>query len=328
MDLQPGPVCRRALVLALVSLGLAGHAVAATPMTEWKVVTSQHFIVRTDATAREYEPLIARLERVHEALSMSFFAGVPILPANVLLLSDPRDFAALSPKDLAGYYVSNLDGVAQIADGLLVFSSGAADFEVAASTAAHELAHHFLQALSDRVPIWLHEGFAKYVGALRIHGDVVEFDGAEVSRSWAEQAAPVPLAQLFAASPTDFHGASARAQYLTAWLLVRHTLAGVATRPALGRWFQEFVARSVRAPTPAAQAAALRWANRGMAQATLERAIVGLHRAPPAAATALSARPLYSVTLPPTRPRPLTVTAADPAVIATLCKALRERARD
>jgi hypothetical protein len=314
-----------ALALVLGGLFLSRPAIAA-PVTDWKLVASPHFDVYTDGGAAEYAPMIERLEAVHAALAKSFFVGVPIARATVLLFADPRDFTAVAPEHLSGFYLPRGIAAPGFDDALIVLSSGAADFESAATTAAHELGHHFLEALSDRIPLWLHEGFAKYVGAARVEADVVVFHPGESHRPWGGKTLPLPLTRLFAASPNDFHGASARAQYLTAWLLMRQTLARAPTGPALGPWFQKLVARSVVALTPAAQSAALAWANAGTDRRTLEREILALHAA--SRAGLAPAGKVVRVPIGAASRAELTPTPADPAAITRVIRALRARARD
>ena len=117
------------------------------------------------------------------------------------------------------------------------------------------------------MPTWLHEGFAKYVGASRVEGDRLTFDAAPIR---TDRASPVPLRRLFASSSADFFGASARRQYLTAWMLVRRLLAGQA--PDASHW-RNLVARTVVAPTPAAQAAIISEALGGLSPDEMDGAI-------------------------------------------------------
>jgi hypothetical protein len=105
----------------------------------------------------------------------------------------------------------------------------------------------------------------------------------------------VPLPRLFASDTTDFHGASARAQYLTAWLLVRELLANPGPGSAAAR-FQELVVRSVLAHGPAAQAAVVSELS-GRPIAELEARVRAAHDAARAGVTS-EARDTLAVTLP------------------------------
>jgi hypothetical protein len=302
-----------ALLLAAVGCG-HGAGGGASARNPWKVVESAHFLVHTDAEPADYAPVIERLEDVHEALSATYFDGVPVARVDALLFAKQRDFAAVAPENLTGFYSTQVEG---FADGLMVFSSEG-DLEAVGATAAHELAHRFLQELSDRVPIWLHEGFAKYVGALRVYDDLVAFDVAPVSGAYLHVADPVPLERLFSASTSDFHGASARAQYLSAWMLVRQMLA---RRALSGDRFQRLVAESVLARSPAAQLALVSAAMDAPA-AEIAQDLEAVH-----AAIATGGHPPVRTTLAVRLQRrarsPLRVAPADPEAVRALLAALR-----
>jgi len=261
-----------AITALLAAAGCAHRGWDQPPREGWKVVTSDHFVVRTDGAAHEYQPVIDRLEDMYEALSASFFAGMPVAPIDVLLFSRERDFKAIAPKNLVGFFTSK---IARLEGGLLVFSSDGEDFELVANTAAHELAHRFLVEVSERVPTWLHEGFAKYVGASQVRGDLVVFDAA-ATKPHQVVADPLPLARVLSSSGNDFHGADARAQYLTAWMLMRQLLGNPG--PGSISRFQKLVARSAVESSSVAQAAAVSEAFEGAAMVDIERAIAVSHR--------------------------------------------------
>lgn len=275
----------------------------------WRQVLSDHFLLHTDADLDDVTPIVARLEAVHEALSSSFFAGLTVGRSEVLLFSRQRDYDAVAPRDSTGFYSY---GGGTLGSGLLVFSSDRDYYDTVASTASHELAHKFLAAVSPDVPAWLHEGFAKYVGASKIEGDRLTFDAAPIR---TDRASPVPLRRLFASSSADFFGASARRQYLTAWMLVRRLLAGES--PDALQW-RQLVARSVVAPTPAAQATIISEALGCLTPEELDGAI-----RPDEA----GARATMSVTLTRAHRHPPRLAALDPGAVAALRRAVRERAR-
>jgi hypothetical protein len=248
---------------------------------------------------------------VFEALSTTYFESVPMPRIDVLLFAREQEFRQVAPEGLTGFFIPD---VGDRADGWMVLSAEGADFEAAAAVAAHELGHRFLYALSDRVPTWLHEGFAKYVGASRVEGDRLTFDAAPIR---TDRASPVPLRRLFASSSADFFGASARRQYLTAWMLVRRLLGGQA--PDASQW-RNLVARTVVAPTPAAQAAIISEALGGLSPDEMDGAIRPDRSYDPDRAMAV-------VTLARAHRRQPRLAAVDPAAVATLRRAVKERAR-
>jgi hypothetical protein len=140
------------------------------PDRSWKVVTSPHFVVRTDAPAVQFRPIVERLEDVHEALATTFFEGIPVDRVEVLLFARAADYRTVAPPHLTGFFTSRMPGWET---GLLVFAAEAERPGAVAATASHELAHRFLVEVSERIPTWLHEGFAKYVGASAVEGNVL-----------------------------------------------------------------------------------------------------------------------------------------------------------
>jgi hypothetical protein len=262
-------VLRGSALLALFAMaGGCRSETLAAPTTPWKLIQTAHFVVRTDGGPADYQPVLDRLEDLHEALGATFFEGVPMPPIDVLLFARSRDFKAIAPERLVGFYSSKVAG---LDGGLLVFSSQAEDAEAVAATAAHELAHRFLVEVSERVPTWLHEGFAEYVGASRIVGDRVTFDAAIAPLTSTQPADPLPLDRMLASSPADFHGADARSQYMTAWMLMRQLLRAPAAS-SLPR-FHLLVARSAADSSCPAQGAAVREAFAGAPLTDVEHAI-------------------------------------------------------
>jgi hypothetical protein len=311
--------------LAIAALAVLGSAAchpdaAPAPASAWKTVKTAHFLVRTDGEPAQYQPVVDRLEDIHEALRSTFFVGVPVPTIDVLLFAHDRDFRAIAPEHLVGFFSSKVAG---LDGGLLVFSSQADDFEAVAATAAHELAHRFLVEVSERVPTWLHEGFAEYVAASRLAGDRVVFDAAARAPATAQPADPLPLDRVLASSADDFHGADARSQYMTAWMLMRQLLRAPAAE-SLAR-FHKLVARSAAASSAQAQAAAVSEAFGGVALADVERAIDAAHHGlldgvhVPDVSGSLTAR-LQRRTRQPAHVAPL-----DPAIIDRLCAELRPR---
>jgi hypothetical protein len=305
----------KVVLLLIAALGYS-HRAGAAPAS-WKMVRSAHFQVRTDAEVARYQPVVDRLEDMHEALSATFFPGVVVAPIDVLLFARDRDFKTIAPENLVGFYTSKVAG---LEGGLLVFSSESRDFEVVADTAAHELAHRFLIEVSERVPTWLHEGFAKYVGASRIRSDRVIFDAATTLPADEWRASPLPLDRVLASSADDFHGADARSQYLTSWMLMRQLLRDPG--PASLARFQRLVARSAAASSSPEQADAVREAFGGATLAEIERSV---HAARDGLARGVRVPDVgtsWTVRLAHPGRRTVEVTPLDPSAVERLCAEL------
>jgi hypothetical protein len=325
MKVRPGKKRRRLgrMTPAVLALGLVAGAGCRPephlgPASPWKLIESAHFVVRTDGEPAQYQPVLDRLEDVHGALRATFFTGIPMPPIDVLLFAHDRDFKAIAPEHLVGFFSSKVAG---LDGGLLVFSSQAEDFGAVSATAAHELAHRFLVEVSERVPTWLHEGFAEYVGASGIMGDRVVFDSAVSAPLSTQPADPLPLDRMLASSADDFHGADARSQYMTAWMLMRQLLR--APGAASVARFHRLVARSAAGSSPQAQAAAVREAFGGGALADIERAIQASHDGLLDGAHVPDVSGSLTARLDRGSRRPLTSRPLDPSVVERLVAELR-----
>jgi len=305
-------------VLPLSTVGCA-HRPWVNPGDDWKVVTSEHFNVRTDSDDGDYETVLGRLEDVHEALSATFFAGVSVPRVEVHLLRRKSDFKAMAPMKAGGFFTTAAE---RARGGILVFSTDEDDFEIVASIAAHELAHRFLHALHDNVPVWLHEGFAKYVGGIELPDNLVAFDAAELHGGYVYFADPVPLGRLFVLGRRDFHG-GADAEYMTAWMLMRQ-LFGSRSDGATGR-FRALAAAAAKAPNPTVQAEAVRAAFGGADISDIDRAIQQSHSAIYHGVGQEPSRRALAITLKRAKRIPLRVVPASRTDIRALCTVLRER---
>jgi hypothetical protein len=312
---------------AAAALGTAlGSALAAgcahrpweDPSPSWKRVTSDHFVVHTDGDPDDYEPVVERLEDAHTALSSTFFEGLSVPRVDVLLFERPSDFKGVAPgKDVNGFFAP---GLGAGGGGLLVFSSDG-DFDVVGSVAAHELAHRFLFALSDRVPAWLHEGFAKYVGGITLLDEMVAFDLGDIHGGYVYFADPVPLDRLFAAGNRDFHSSEGLAHYMTSWIMIRHLFASQGgDAPAR---FRRLVERVASSPSPAAQAAAVA-DTFGVPLDEVQREVVAFHRAVYHGMGQSTTRRSVAVTLRRPPRRALAIEPADRAAIKAVCAQLRQ----
>jgi hypothetical protein len=281
------------------------------PGARWKRVTSEHFVVDTDASADEYQPVIERLEDVHRALSRTFFRGVQVPPVEVLLLERRRDFVALVGRDKAGVFMSGVGST-----GVMVFAAEAETFDDVASIAAHELAHRFLHALAPRVPAWLDEGYAMYVDALELKDGLVAFDARSVSRGYVYFANPVPFRNLFAATELAYHSAAAHDYYMTSWMLVRHLFAETGAG-AIER-FHALVVATAAGHSPGEQAAAVSAALGGLPIDEIEAQIVSAHRRAFWGVAQQSSRRTLAVTLEPAPRSPLQSEPAHPSDIRAL----------
>jgi hypothetical protein len=307
-----------AVVLAGVLAVGCAHRPWDSPNETWKVVRSDHFVVRTDAPRERYEPVIRHLEDVYEALAGTFFVGVPMAPVDVLLFGKQEDFEGVAPGHLLGFLTLR---ARSFEDGLLVLSADAEDMAAAQSTAAHELAHRFLYALNEKVPRWLHEGFAEYVAALEIRNTQVAFDASTVVPNYVYFEDPIPLERLLASGTSDFFGADARAVYMTAWMLVRQILGN--PRPGAVDTLQLLIARSSMAATPSARVTALQEAFAGATMEEIESGLQDAYRSILRGDGLPPTRRTLAFTLKRENRRPWSVAGADRDSIKSVCADLR-----
>jgi hypothetical protein len=284
----------------------------------WRQVMSDHFLLHTDADLDDVTPIVDRLEAVHEALSSSFFAGLTVDRSEVLLFSRQRDYDAVAPRDSTGFYSY---GGGTLGSGLLVFSSDRDHFDSVASTAAHELAHKFLAAVSPEVPAWLHEGFAKYVGALNVSDQLVVFDMDDIHGGYVFFADPVPVADLLRTRGGHFHGGERLAHYMTAWILFRQLFG--ARRSDMPQGFRTFVERVAGARDPGEAGLVLRTTFGVAALGDLDRSIQTFHQQVYSGVGLPAARRSLAVTLKRPWSGRLIERPVDPAVIKQMCRVLR-----
>ncbi len=304
------------LLAGLLAVGCA-HRPWERPADGWQVIRSDHFVVRTDAPRERYEPVVRHLEDVYEALAATFFSGVPMPPVDVLLFAKQEDFEGVAPGHLLGFLTLR---ARSFEDGLLVLSADSEDAGAAESTAAHELAHRFLYALNEKVPRWLHEGFAEYVAALEIRDNQVAFDATTVIPSYVYFEDPIPLERLLASGTSDFFGSEARAVYMTAWMLVRQLLGN--PRPGMVDSLQLLIARSSMADTPASRIAALSEAF-GAPMSEIESSLQTAYRSILRGAGLPPTRRTLAFTLKRENRHPWHITPASTAAIKSVCADLR-----
>jgi hypothetical protein len=305
-----------ALLIPLLAAPACAHRPWDDPGDRWQRVTSDHFVVVTDAGEDDYRPVVERLEDVHEALSATFFEGVAVPRVQVLMFRRASDYRGVGPPGSAGFFNGD---IGRPEGGWLVFSGDAENFDDVASIAAHELAHRFLHARNPRVPAWLHEGFAKYVGAVDLDEELCTFDAQPIHGGYVYFADPVPLARLFVLRNADFHGG--RAEYMTAWMLMRQLFGN----PGRG-WRHRFAALvqgSAVAPTVEAQAQAVSAAFGGLTVAELDQAIAATHSATYHGIGQAPSRRTLAVHLKRQgRSAPL-AQPADPNMVKALCRSFR-----
>ncbi|HEY0708855.1 MAG TPA: hypothetical protein VGG33_18750 [Polyangia bacterium] len=183
----------------------------------WKVASTDHFRLHTDRPRRSFDSVLERLEDVHAGLASSFFSEVKVPPMEVFLF-ETGEFEDLLGDKTGGLFVGGGPG----SRGILVLPE-AFEAEYLERTAAHELAHGFVNATFQNVPIWFNEGFASYCESIKIFDDKVWFGSSNVfAAGSAVRGQLVPVRELFSARAERFHGDLGERHYTTAWAVIHY----------------------------------------------------------------------------------------------------------
>lgn len=209
------------LLIALLA-GFAGvTSGCAHDIPGWKVVTNDHFRLHTDRPRRSFDSLMERLEDVHAGLASSFFSDVKV-PRMEVFLFENSEFEDLFGDKTGGLFVGGGPGEG----GFLVLPE-AWDGEHLSKTAAHELAHAFVNATFQNVPVWFNEGFASYCESIKVFDDKVWFGSSQVfAASSAASGQLVSVKDLFSARAERFHGDLGARHYTTAWAVIHYVWHG------------------------------------------------------------------------------------------------------
>jgi tetratricopeptide (TPR) repeat protein len=239
----------QALYMGAVVLALGGCATAqhlATPDeggADWREMTSEHFIVKTDMPSEEAARVTQLLERTRAALVMGLWPGAASPPGRmeVVLFRSDAELLEFAPPKLGGF-------VAAFGASRLMVVAGDEEHLRGFGILPHELTHVLAPYFIHRLPRWLNEGLACSAETLQVFlgMPVVEVGLAHPGRAeqWAEGG--ISVDQVVHAGKSEFWAGSptARGYYGTAWMLT-HFLIN-AERPL----FTAFHERLVRGESP------------------------------------------------------------------------------
>ena len=172
---------RGLLSLALMVAGGTAPGAAASddacrlpaPSGQWHQVTSKHFTVLGNTSAKVAASACLHLERTLEALAavtpMRLDAGAPI---TVLIFSSERTFdpirSALTPGP--GLLFSSLYSTSDFGRVIVAHAGVAVVLE---TSLAHEVAHALVRTTIPRPPYWLDEGLAEFYETAEVHGSTL-----------------------------------------------------------------------------------------------------------------------------------------------------------
>jgi hypothetical protein len=201
-------------VVVLSVLASAGAPGCAHDLPGWKVVRTEHFRVYTDQSPRVFGTVIERLEDVHAGLSSSLFSAQ--IPVTEVFLFNAAEFQSLLGP-IGGMALGTVGK-----GGLLVLYDGYEPIFLD-RTAAHELAHAFIDATFRAPPVWFNEGFATYAESMMVQEKAVMFGSRNVHvADDALSARLIKVNDLFTAPGKQFHGDWEARHYTTAWAVVHY----------------------------------------------------------------------------------------------------------
>ena len=221
------PLC----VLGFLLVACAGsHRGASGPENSesgWLEVGSAHFVLRTDLDSKEAARVSAKLEEAYGAISTLGFesAAPPSFTIDVIYFRDKKTFAEVAPRGAIGFFVPN--GLHDFERRPFAVLGG--DFvDETREVLQHELTHLFVSHYYPQVPVWLNEGFARYLETIKIDDGVATLGRAPRQQrfwrgAWGQDpktgAVNLPMGQapttasLRAMAPSEFYGAWSNNRY-------------------------------------------------------------------------------------------------------------------
>lgn len=208
------------IFLALTSLPL----VAATP---WLEVRSQHFVVVTDLSERQGEDVLHRFEALRTVFGTLFDLPKVSSPAplQIVAFRSQDEFMPYVPRQ-NGKPIS-LGSFIQIGDdsSFIGLDGSSPDWQ---SAVAHDYASLLLRENFPVMPAWFEEGFAQYLGALKITPQQVEYgDTPSQFSTLLASSQWTPIVTVFAvlrATAAEQSGAATSQFQAESWLAVRYLL--------------------------------------------------------------------------------------------------------
>ncbi|HEV2698538.1 MAG TPA: hypothetical protein VGU90_11145, partial [Terriglobales bacterium] len=200
--------------LRLLPLGLLFTIFAQAADQHWLRVSSDHFVVLTDANQKKGHEISAHFEQMRAIFAQLLMRKQVRMgePIEILALADPAKYSQLAPSvngqpiNRAGFYISGEDRV------FIVLNAADPDSWRAVE---HPLAHYFLNYNYPPTQPWFDEGFAEYFASLNLTAQAVELGGdpgvtpptSNLKTGQAQNASPVtsavekPLADILDRSP-------------------------------------------------------------------------------------------------------------------------------
>lgn len=206
---------RRLLLLTLAACGAAIPPVPGKGGPAWLELTSDHFVVWTDASEARARVLVREIEHLRQVVVGTAFRGAEGgVKTFVIALRDDDERSSFVPGDFSAL-TSPPDG--NLLEEPVIVLSASSNIEASDRIEAHELVHAISYAIIRHQPRWFAEGMAKYYETVEIGDGTADLGRAPTNRGEPMRIHHLePLATIFACESlacTDY------AFYATAWAL-------------------------------------------------------------------------------------------------------------
>lgn len=221
--------------MRLVALFLALLVLPASAQAQWRVATSEHFVVYSGETEASLRAQMVKLETFHKivhAFSGTKKAGSP-LKLTVFQVRDMNAVAATLPYEsygIGGYYSSTLRGPFLVATRRSYKPANTMKTDTTnvnewgPEVLQHEYVHHLMyQYFPGLYPSWYSEGFAEFYGTMQFGAKgVVEMGHAPLNRMRTIQSEWLPMRKMLTAKSYADVGDQIGSLYAQGWLLTHY----------------------------------------------------------------------------------------------------------
>jgi hypothetical protein len=182
----------------------------------WRTLTTEHFVLHTDAVGPRPDEVLARLERIRASLA-PWFDGDPVA-MEIILFGSAVDYLARFPGSTALHVEMSIARE-------VVISHFGHDRPTLDELLDQALVQRFVHARFGALPSWLSDGIVTHFGTNRLQGDRLFLGAPPPSLGLDKEVGDIaPLLELFAADAPDVEPLSRRTLRTTAWALVGYLL--------------------------------------------------------------------------------------------------------
>jgi hypothetical protein len=197
----------------------------------WREFQSDHFVVTSDADAKDVRDSMMDFEATYRALVAVLFReeGETPAPLGIVLFAHDADLHRFIPQGAAAAFLHGNPSDPSNPSRMLVETSLS---EQGKQMFIHELTHAFVERWFGAVPLWLNEGLAQFFESMRIEKGRIVLGEPAMSAGFGFEATQMPrLTTLITADQSVFyagmdgHSVERLSQqgtfYVASWCLVR-----------------------------------------------------------------------------------------------------------